>query len=151
MAGRRKKVTKHVLKRQQQQAWLWALEGMGTETITTRLGVSKSTVHRWLRSIKRDFMQRLADQGLDLTAEVAEVLFSTHRRTIPTVIRAAVMQWSGGRCLVCGTTENVQIDHIIPVSKGGSNDITNLTVLCGTHNIRKGAALPTELRDRGWP
>lgn len=43
----------------------------------------------------------------------------------------------GGKCLECGTTDDITIDHIIPLSVGGSNHITNLQPLCRVCNSRK--------------
>jgi len=45
----------------------------------------------------------------------------------------------GGKCLLCGTTEGITRDHIIPISKGGDNSILNLQPLCGRCNSRKHA------------
>ena len=42
-------------------------------------------------------------------------------------------------CQNCGTKENLTIDHIKPVSLGGTNESRNLTVLCKSCNSRKGA------------
>lgn len=41
-------------------------------------------------------------------------------------------------CKQCGATENLTVDHIIPVSLGGSSDLFNLQVLCGECNLKKG-------------
>jgi 5-methylcytosine-specific restriction endonuclease McrA len=41
------------------------------------------------------------------------------------------------KCLCCGSTENITVDHIIPLSCGGTNIKDNLQPLCLTCNIRK--------------
>lgn len=49
----------------------------------------------------------------------------------------ALLARYGGRCAHCGTTERIERDHIIPLSKGGDDTIDNLQPLCGTCNRRK--------------
>lgn len=56
-------------------------------------------------------------------------------------IRNYVFQRDGGQCRVCGSTVELQFDHIIPVKLGGSSGPENLQVLCGPCNRRKGATL----------
>jgi hypothetical protein len=34
----------------------------------------------------------------------------------------------------CDSTRDLQADHITPVAKGGTNDVSNLRCLCGQHN-----------------
>lgn len=41
------------------------------------------------------------------------------------------------KCLICGSIENIEIDHIIPLSKWGTNDINNLQPLCRSCNGKK--------------
>ena len=38
-------------------------------------------------------------------------------------------------CTVCGAEERLEIHHIIPLSLNGSNDISNLMVLCHDHHM----------------
>lgn len=41
-------------------------------------------------------------------------------------------------CVVCGATEDLTIDHIVPLSKGGLNIIDNVQPLCRRCNSSKG-------------
>lgn len=60
------------------------------------------------------------------------------RRRRPLPFRA-VWDRDGWRCLTCGSHENLTVDHTVPFSKGGSDDIDNLQTLCGSCNSSKGA------------
>lgn len=44
----------------------------------------------------------------------------------------------GHRCRICGSTVNLTVDHIIPLARGGTNDLDNLQTLCRSCNSRKG-------------
>ena len=44
--------------------------------------------------------------------------------------KRAIITAAGGRCVYCNTTENLTIDHIIPLSEGGTNAASNLRILC---------------------
>jgi hypothetical protein len=59
------------------------------------------------------------------------------RRHISSEIRKIVL--SVGRCLLCECRGNLSVDHIIPVAKGGADDLLNLQCLCRRCNSRKGA------------
>src|SRR3989442_5328086 len=45
-------------------------------------------------------------------------------------------------CVVCESKRNLAIDHIVPLSQGGTNAISNLQVLCEVHHIEKHADDP---------
>lgn len=53
----------------------------------------------------------------------------------------------GARCAVCGSTEDLHIDHVIPLSRGGTNTVSNLQVLCRHHNTSKGARNSDDYRE----
>jgi len=41
-------------------------------------------------------------------------------------------------CLCCGTTEDLTVDHIVPLVEGGANSFENCQILCRPCNSRKG-------------
>lgn len=49
-----------------------------------------------------------------------------------------VFRRDGYRCQHCGISENLTVDHIIPVVKGGPHEMDNFQTLCGPCNSRKG-------------
>lgn len=49
-----------------------------------------------------------------------------------------ILERDGKQCRQCGNTKNLHIDHILPVSKGGTSDDENLQVLCRSCNCSKG-------------
>ncbi len=68
---------------------------------------------------------------------------------IPESIRYQVLKESGGRCALCGITKNdspLDVDHIIPRSRGGSSEKENLQVLCIKCNRSKGNKDKTDFR-----
>jgi len=40
-------------------------------------------------------------------------------------------------CVFCGANQNIQIDHVIPIAKGGVHGIGNLQPLCQSCNSKK--------------
>lgn len=45
------------------------------------------------------------------------------------------------QCLSCGSRENLEVDHVIPLAIGGSNEVSNLQPLCRTCNASKGSRI----------
>ena len=58
------------------------------------------------------------------------------------VIRQRILEKFNHKCNYCGFTDELEIDHIIPVSKGGRADEDNLQVLCRHCNRKKKDRLP---------
>ena len=59
------------------------------------------------------------------------------REPIPEDVRFEVWRRDGGKCVICGSQKNLEFDHIIPFSKGGSSTARNLQLLCQDCNRHK--------------
>ena len=80
---------------------------------------------------------------------------------IPDSLRYRVLKDAKGRCALCGATKNesvLDVDHIVPRSRGGKTVYENLQVLCSKCNRSKGnkdktdfTAYPGDELERGCP
>jgi 5-methylcytosine-specific restriction endonuclease McrA len=122
-------------------------------------------------SAAADLVAKLAAAGTppELLAAVAEQLFagqsalavvegrrakdcerqSARRELLPEDwdrLRVRVFERDGFACTYCGAKEQLQCDHIIPLSLGGNNSLGNLTTACKSCNSAKGARTPEQWR-----
>lgn len=58
------------------------------------------------------------------------------RKVIP--LREAVLKRDGYKCLKCGSTTDLEVDHVQPVALGGRTEMGNLQTLCESCNWNKG-------------
>jgi HNH endonuclease len=63
------------------------------------------------------------------------------RVRIPNDVKREVWRRDRGRCVECGSRTRLEYDHIIPVTRGGSNTVRNVELLCESCNRRKGARI----------
>jgi len=63
------------------------------------------------------------------------------RDPIPERVRHEVWRRDRAQCVDCASRERLEFDHIIPLSKGGSNTTRNLELRCEPCNRRKGARI----------
>ncbi|WP_418287783.1 HNH endonuclease [Limihaloglobus sulfuriphilus] len=59
------------------------------------------------------------------------------RKPIPEKVKHEVWRRDQGKCVCCGSNENLEFDHIIPHSKGGADTARNLQLLCQSCNRKK--------------
>jgi hypothetical protein len=59
------------------------------------------------------------------------------RRRIPQDVQNRVWIRDGGRCVLCGSNQDLEFDHIIPFSKGGADTYRNIQLLCTSCNKEK--------------
>lgn len=59
-------------------------------------------------------------------------------RFIPSDVKLEVWKRDKGRCVICGATDELHFDHVIPFCKGGSSlTAANIQLLCARHNLQK--------------
>jgi hypothetical protein len=61
------------------------------------------------------------------------------REQIPEEVRIFVWRRDEGKCVKCGSQEDLEFDHVIPVAKGGGNTARNIQILCEKCNREKSA------------
>lgn len=60
-------------------------------------------------------------------------------------IAPIVFERDNFRCVLCGATDDLTVDHIVPLALGGTNDLDNLHTLCRSCNCRKGVHLEVRI------
>lgn len=57
-------------------------------------------------------------------------------------VKEDILRKSDGVCVHCGCPvaigDNFTVEHVVPISKGGTNDLVNIVALCQTCNTTKG-------------
>lgn len=60
--------------------------------------------------------------------------------------RNRIYKRDGYECVYCGSKKNLTLDHVIPKSRGGTNDWTNLVTSCMKCNLKKANRTPEEAK-----
>lgn len=101
--------------------------------------------------LKKVQMEAVAKAVPTVEADKAEDMQNCQRRNFSVSERSAVYTKTEGHCAICGKfvpyTE-FTVDHIVPLAKGGSNDLSNLQCACGVCNRIKQDILPDELMEK---
>jgi len=106
-------------------------------------------------AFNKDILHRIAriefcDTGVEIETLTYEELITPgivkvggKRSQIPQELREQLLAEADYACQECGARAvdgaTLEIDHIIPIAKGGSDEYLNLQVLCATCNRKKGA------------
>ena len=123
-----------------------------------RLTLNQSRRFPGTVNVTMELAPQNAPPGLRLVADyaVSEATRGTRRNVRKRIHREVLYQRQGGYCAGCDhhfPPRNLTIDHIVPSSKGGSDEIPNSQLLCHACNQLKGNGtqeqLVAELRERG--
>jgi len=86
------------------------------------------------------FILRLSDkQSPDTNIQNMQL---SHTRLIPSEVKKEVWKRDEGKCVKCGSRENLHFDHDLPFSRGGTSlTAKNVRLLCLKHNLEKSAKI----------
>lgn len=80
---------------------------------------------------------------IPLVIKLVKVIRLIYKNKVP-FSKRNIMVRDGFRCMYCGTSSKLTIDHVIPVSKGGKNNFDNCVTACQPCNNKKGNRTPRE-------
>lgn len=100
-------------------------------TLREFAGRGSKPIDEALRLVKQ--YEDYARHKLDTPAKRREIANNYKAIMAELVSRSPI----GEACAQCGSTYNLTIDHIIPLIRGGTNDIRNLQILCRPCNSAK--------------
>ena len=89
-----------------------------------------------------ELIDRVNDRSGDFfnDRDIWDAICRVERGKVTNRMRFAIYERDGWRCRKCGRqTDNLEIDHIIPISKGGKTTMDNLQTLCARCNKEKGS------------
>lgn len=74
--------------------------------------------------------------------------YNARRRSAMTEATPEVRAWVAylleQSCVYCGNSEPIEVDHVVPLSRGGTHSVENLAPACRPCNRAKGAKLLSE-------
>ncbi len=87
------------------------------------------------------FLLKQSTGVLDTAPQSPEQIL-VQTRQIPSAIKHFVYKRDGGKCVMCGATDQLHFDHDFPYSKGGTSILPeNVRILCARHNLEKSAKI----------
>ena len=126
--------------------WYRLASDQGYATAQDNLGFGHEVAQSYVEAVKALILARKYQNKRKVERAKAIVsqdiyIQSDDRQPIPDDVKMFVWQRDKGRCVKCGSNQNLEYDHIIPVSMGGSNTARNLQILCEFCNRSKGGNL----------
>jgi hypothetical protein len=115
----------------------WLFQGMVWSTIEELTAEEVGA----LALEERNRVQARIARAVALQEQEVALAGPREREPIPDDVKVFVWRRDGGRCVRCGSDSELEFDHIIPFSMGGSNSGRNLQLLCEGCNRSKGGNL----------
>lgn len=100
--------------------------------------VDYKIVNEGKRSVFRFILKLNSENARTPSTHITSTRSLPHTRLVPSSIKQEVYIRDGGKCVLCGATENLHFDHDLPFSKGGTSlSADNIRILCQKCNLQK--------------
>lgn len=103
----------------------------------------------WKRMTQEEIIQAQEDKIYNTVKR--NINGKIKRKAYSQSTRKIIYNRAGGRCELCGRKlllEDATLDHVIPLSKGGIDDVNNLACVCFEDNQFKNNILPDDFMER---
>lgn len=135
----------------------WSIMDLGLDYLLQD-GGELTTLRRFVDEMRPWRGRRLLGRSIDETLSLAELAVERYesqqnglrvkraaclcrRREFaikrPRIV-LALIERDGYACAECGKSKSLHVDHVRPLSRGGTDDLDNLRFLCASCNSRKG-------------
>ena len=116
--------------------------GLGLKDSKDLVDAAPSTIGGFTEAAAPELVAALQKAGARAEAASARPWEPAGTGSADTVaMRQAVWERDGGRCARCGAQQDLQYDHIIPLSRGGADTADNLQLLCAPCARAKGESI----------
>lgn len=119
---------------------VWFYKGYFLELFPCNNSDEEIVLHLKAKVLRHDKSLQSLRAEVESLERVIDVV-KARREKISDAVRSFVWQRDRGRCVVCESNENLEFDHIIPFSRGGSSTERNIQLLCEQCNRSKGARI----------
>ena len=114
--------------------WLWLHAGY----LVKVTGIFRTETEKSLlvneQVMKREKRLKKLERLVEMEGRIDQ---AAKREPIADDVRMFVWRRDQGRCVNCGCKRDLEFDHIVPVSKGGSGTVRNIQLLCALCNREK--------------
>ena len=127
----------------------WVRGPVGNARLAKVAGLTKAewqVVKTSVLPLLREVQPRIAESLMRIRAFDGQRLPSDDWH----IVRSIVLERDRHACTYCGSEKHLEGDHIVPLSRGGSNAFANLATACRPCNVSKGSKTLKEWRATRW-
>ena len=110
---------------------------------------SNNTTLQWKKNNiekNKQIIKRYKKNNVEKDREYSRYRHYRKKRKIFYISKKELKKIYSSNCVICNSKDNIQVDHIIPLSRGGTHSIGNLQPLCRSCNCKKSTKYMIEFK-----